>query len=65
MDSESKNIQGRLTCLYEVLETNNLNLDDLAPHITDLCARQEESWVSREQIAANTKIDEVKMVEHA
>jgi site-specific DNA recombinase len=42
MDAELKEVNSRLTRHYDILETGKLSLDDLAPRIKELKARQEE-----------------------
>jgi site-specific DNA recombinase len=52
-DAELADIKARLSRLYDVLETGKLNLDDLAPRIRELKARQDELLRMRVQIEAD------------
>jgi site-specific DNA recombinase len=42
IDYEIQEVENRLVRLYEALETGKLNLDDLAPRIKELRAKQDE-----------------------
>jgi site-specific DNA recombinase len=42
IDNELNEIENRLSRLYDALETNKLNLDDLAPRIKELRIKQDE-----------------------
>jgi DNA invertase Pin-like site-specific DNA recombinase len=42
IDAELNDVRARLARLYDVLETRKLNLDDLAPRLRELKARQNE-----------------------
>jgi len=48
--AELNDVQTRLSKLYDALETDKLNLDDLAPRIKDLRSRQEELAATRLQL---------------
>ncbi len=50
--AEISSVQTRLSKLYDALETNKLSLDDLAPRIKDLRARQDELVKVRLQLEA-------------
>jgi site-specific DNA recombinase len=49
---EINDVQLRLAKLYDTLETGKLGLDDLAPRIRDLRARQDELNKSKVQVEA-------------
>ena len=52
-DAELRDIQLRLSRLYDVLETGKLGLDELAPRIRELKKRQDELSKARIQIEAD------------
>ena len=52
VDAELNDVSMRLLKLYEALETGKLSLDDLAPRIKELKARQDELSKARVQVEA-------------
>ena len=50
IEAESKDVQARLSRLYDALETGKLSLDELAPRIRELKATQDELVKVRFQI---------------
>lgn len=52
IDTELNDVRSRLSKLYDALETGKLSLDDLAPRIRELRARQEELSKSRIHVEA-------------
>jgi hypothetical protein len=64
-DTELKDIQARLSRLYEVLETGKLGLEELAPRIKELRTRQDELSSTRLQLEAEaitSGVNEVDLV---
>ena len=55
LDSELKEVNTRLAKLYDALETGKLDLDDLAPRIRELRARQDE--VSKTRIILEAEME--------
>jgi hypothetical protein len=52
IDTELKDIQARLSRLYEVLETGKFGLEELTPRIKELRTRQDELSSTRLQLEA-------------
>ncbi|MCK4354192.1 MAG: hypothetical protein KAW83_02955 [Dehalococcoidia bacterium] len=52
INAELRGISVRLSRLYDALETGKLELDDLAPKIKELKARQDELGKARVEIEA-------------
>ncbi|MBI4333058.1 MAG: recombinase zinc beta ribbon domain-containing protein [Chloroflexi bacterium] len=63
IDTELNDVRARLSRLYEVLETGKLNLDDLAPRLRELKARQDKLAKSRVQVEAEMVAEEVVHVD--
>ena len=56
-------MSSRLTALYDALETGKLDLNDLAPRIKELKARQDELFKSRVLLEADMTIRGVQYVD--
>ncbi len=63
LDAEVKDVSSRLTKLYDALETGKLELNDLAPRIKELKARQDELFKSRVLLEADMTIHGVQYVD--
>ncbi len=63
VDAELRDVEMRLSKLYDALETNRLSLDDLAPRIKELRSRQDELSKARLQIEAERVTRGVKHVD--
>ena len=63
LDAEVKDVSSRLTALYDTLETGKLDLNDLAPRIKELKARQDELFKSRVLLEADMTIHGVQYVD--
>ncbi len=63
LDAEVKDVSSRLTALYDALETGKLDLNDLAPRIKELRARQDELFKSRVLLEADMTIHGVQYVD--
>jgi len=63
LDAEVKDVSSRLTALYDALETGKLDLNDLAPRIKGLKARQDELFKSRVLLEADMTIHGVQYVD--
>ncbi len=62
-DAELSDIRTRLSKLYDALETGKLTLDDLAPRIKELKARQDELLRMRVQTEADMVVQGVNHVD--
>ena len=62
-DAELRDVQVRLSRLYDVLETGKLSLDELAPRIRELRSRQDELSKNRIQIEADMVAQGVEEVD--
>ena len=60
MDAELKDVDSRLARLYDALETGKLNLDELAPRIKELKARQEDISKARVMLEAEMTLRGVR-----
>jgi site-specific DNA recombinase len=65
IDAELRDVRARLSKLYDALETGKLDLDDLAPRIRDLKARQDELGKAKVQIEADMVAQGVEQVDVA
>lgn len=65
LDAELRDAKARLAKLYEALETGKLDLDDLAPRIKDLKARQDELSKARVLLEAEMAARGVQPVDEA
>ncbi|MBA7695809.1 hypothetical protein ES703_104448 [subsurface metagenome] len=65
IDAELRDVQARLSKLYDALETGKLQLDDLAPRIRELKTRQDELNKARVQIEAEMVVRGVDQVDVA
>jgi site-specific DNA recombinase len=65
IDTELHDVKARLSKLYEALETGKLALDDLAPRIKDLKARQDELSKARVLLEAEMAARGVQPVDEA
>jgi site-specific DNA recombinase len=63
IDAELRDIRGRLPKLYDALETGRLELNDLAPRIRELKARQDELSKARVQVEAEMLARGVEQVD--
>ncbi len=63
VDLELKDVRARLSRLYYALETGKLGMDDLAPRIRGLRARQDELSKSRVQLEADMVVEGVHQVD--
>ncbi len=63
IDAEISEVRGRLSKLYDALETGKLNLDDLAPRIKELRLRQDELSKARLQLEAEQITSGVRHVD--
>ncbi len=63
LDAEIKDVSSRLAKLYDALETGKLELNDLAPRIKELKARQDELFKSRVLLEADMTIHGVQYVD--
>ncbi len=63
IDLELNDVQDRLNRLYDVLETKKLSLDDLAPRIKELKARQNKLSDERIQNEANMVLEGAQHVD--
>jgi site-specific DNA recombinase len=63
IDAESKDVYVKLSNLYAALETGKLNLDDLAPRIKELRARQDELNKARIKVEADIVVQGVEQVD--
>ncbi len=63
LDTEVRDVSSRLTALYDALETGKLDLNDLAPRIKELKARQDELFKSRVLLEADMTIHGVQYVD--
>lgn len=63
IETEAKDVQARLSRLYEVLESGKLTLDDLAPRIRELRLRQDELNKARVQAQADMVVQGVQQVD--
>ena len=62
IDLELADIRNRLAKLYDVLETGKLNLDDLAPRIKELKAKQDGLMKTRVQTEADMVLEGVQHI---
>ena len=62
-DTELRDVNTRLSRLYDVLETGKLSLDELAPRIRELKKRQDELGKARIQIEADMVAQGVEEVD--
>lgn len=62
-DAELRDTRARLSKLYDALETGKLSLDDLAPRIRELKARQDGLLKMRVQIEADMVVEGVNHVD--
>jgi chromosome segregation ATPase len=63
IDLELKEVKKRLSKLYDALETQKLDLDDLAPRIKELRKRQEELSRARIKTEADLVLEQVQSVD--
>ncbi len=63
IDAEQKDAHARLAKLYDALETAKLSLDDLAPRIKEMKARQDDLNKSRIQLEAELIAQGVEQVD--
>jgi site-specific DNA recombinase len=63
MDAELKEVNSRLARHYDALETGKLGLDDLAPRIKELKARQEEIGKARVLLEAEMTLHGARHVD--
>ena len=57
IDTELEDVRSRLAKLYDILETGKLNLDDLAPRIKELKAKQDGLMKTRVQAEADMVLE--------
>ena len=62
IDLELADVRNRLAKLYDVLETGKLNLDDLAPRIKELKAKQDGLMKTRVQTEADMVLEGVQHI---
>jgi len=65
IDTELRDIEPRLSRLYDALETGKLELSDIAPRIKELRNRQDELKKARVQVEADTVVQSVSHVDMA
>ena len=63
IDTELKDVNSRLTKLYDVLETGKLDMNDLAPRIKELNARRDELSKARVMVEADMTLRGVQHVD--
>jgi hypothetical protein len=62
IDLELADVRSRLAKLYDILETSKLNLDDLAPRIKELKAKQDGLMKTRVQTEADMVLEGVQHI---
>jgi DNA invertase Pin-like site-specific DNA recombinase len=62
IDLELADVRSRLAKLYDILETGKLNLDDLAPRIKELKAKQDGLMKTRVQTEADMVLEGVQHI---
>ena len=65
IDTELRDVKARLCKLYEALETGKLDMDDLAPRIKELKARQDELYGNRVLVEAETAVNGIQPINEA
>ncbi len=65
IDAELRDIEPRLSRLYEALETGKLELNDIAPRIKELRSRQDEHNKAMVQMEADPVLQSVNHVDMA
>jgi site-specific DNA recombinase len=63
LDAEVRDVSSRLTKLYDALETGKLDLNDLAPRIKELKAKQDELLKTRVLLEADMTLHGVQHVD--
>lgn len=62
IDTELKDVNSRLTKLYDALETGKLDMNDLAPRIKELNARRDELSKARVMVEAGMTLRGVQQL---